>query len=259
MRQIFLQILLLITTAELLKSQDAGFSLTGKVTDCQTNKSIKGVKLKLLCSDGRSLETISDSAGNYIFDSSIIKENRQYIVSTQTEMDLGYLNSSDKFKFGAFDSIAIRNIQKDFCLSKNEGCTLRLPLLRYEKNSVTTYTFDQDVFNFDFLKEMMLDNPTFVVEIAAHNSIDEKNPLKLSEKRVEYLKNILIQKGVSKDRLVMKIYGNEKPIITTEEIKQLKTDREKEDAYKKNRRVIFNIVRKDYLPTKELNEIKPSH
>lgn len=247
MRQVLLQIFFLIIVLGHIKAQDSVFTLTGNVRDCQTNKSIKGVKLELFCSDGRFFETFSDTSGSYSFDSSVIKKNLEYFVKTQTSMNLGYLNTSDKYNFRTFDTLFTKNIKKDFCLSKNEGCGLRLPLLHYVKNSKTDYTFDQDVFDLVFLKELMEDNPTFVIEIGAHNSIDEKDALKLSENRLQYLFDVLIQSGVSKERLVLKNYGNEKPIVTAEEIKAMKTSLSKEDAYKKNRRVVFTIARRDYI------------
>lgn len=135
MKRLTLIFLLSIITLHCVNAQNAEFTLAGKISDCETHKNLKGIRLKLMCSDGRSLEIFTDSLGNYFFGSSTIKINRQYILSTRTEMDLGYLNTSEKYEFGAFDSVSIKNIKKDFCLSKRTGCTIRDTNLTSQPNN----------------------------------------------------------------------------------------------------------------------------
>lgn len=125
MKRLVFQFFLSIITFQCVNAQNAEFTLSGNISDCETHKNLKGIKLKLMCSDGRSLETFTDSLGNYFFGSSTIKINRQYIISTRTEIDLGYLNSSEKYKFETFDSVSIKNVKKDFCLSKRGYCSIR--------------------------------------------------------------------------------------------------------------------------------------
>lgn len=82
----------------------------------------------------------------------------------------------------------------------------------------------------DFLKS----NPTIEILLEGHTETGGKpeNLLKLSEERVEAVKQYLISKGISAQRLTGKGYGGTKPVVTSG------TDQTA------NRRVEFKIVKK---------------
>ena len=61
---------------------------------------------------------------------------------------------------------------------------------------------------------------------------DPKKDQKLSEDRVKTIKNYLINKGISANRLTGKGYGDSKPIASNA----------KEETRKLNRRVEFTII-----------------
>ena len=255
MRQATIIFLFLITTSCYSQGQDTIFSLTGKVTDCLTKKTLKGVALRLICSDGRILLDTTDNSGEYSFDNSIPKKNRAYVLATQPTQTLSYF--SEKFKLATIDTTTVTNIRKDFCLTVNPGCAIILPVLHYEKNSVTNFFTDSTTSDLDFLAEMMKDNPTFVIEIGAHNSFDEENQTKLSQMRVDSIQNTLIQKGIDKQRLITKVYGTDKPKVPKEDLNKMKK-KERGNADKANRRVEIIVLRKDYVPT-DAKKAKPSH
>jgi len=86
------------------------------------------------------------------------------------------------------------------------------------------------------LAAMMKHNPTIQIELAGHT--DNKGTAevlqKLSEDRVETVKNYLVQKGISADRITGYGYGATKPVAPSDT----------EENSLKNRRVEFKIVKK---------------
>jgi outer membrane protein OmpA-like peptidoglycan-associated protein len=96
----------------------------------------------------------------------------------------------------------------------------------------------------------MIDNPTIVIELAAHtDSRDtDKRNLVLSQKRAQSCVNYLIEKGIARDRMTAKGYGESRPKISDAVIAKLRTTQEKEDAHQQNRRVEFSVLRDNYVP-----------
>ncbi len=86
----------------------------------------------------------------------------------------------------------------------------------------------------DRLIKIMKDNPKMRIELRGHtdNRGDPQKLMKLSEDRVNAVKNYLIKHGISSSRIETKAFGGSKPIN--------KNDTEAEHA--KNRRVEFKIL-----------------
>lgn len=61
-------------------------------------------------------------------------------------------------------------------------------------------------------------SPTLIVEIAGHtdNIGEEKDNLRLSQRRADAIRNYLIKKGVSPDRILSKGYGEKEPVATND-------------------------------------------
>lgn len=90
------------------------------------------------------------------------------------------------------------------------------------------------------LYKLLVDNPRIVVEISSHTdsiSSDEYN-LKLSQKRAESVVKYLISKGIDKDRLVAKGYGESKPIAPNTN----PDGTDNPEGRQKNRRTEFRII-----------------
>ena len=170
----------------------------------------------------------------------------KYVVTTEVTRDLGYINSSGRYKFGTFDSVSNKNIKQDFCLVRIEPCTLGTFRIYFKKNSEEKYYVDTLSMDLESYIMFMNDNPSFVIEINSNCSFDEKNPDSLSKKRAEYLKNILIKKGINKDRVVIKALGIKHPSVTKDQINKFQSLKEKEEANRSNRIVFFQIIRKDF-------------
>ena len=83
-----------------------------------------------------------------------------------------------------------------------------------------------------FLKE----NPNIKVEIQGHtdNTGSEEYNLKLSQRRAEAVRKVLIEKyGISPDRVIAKGYGESMPIAPNDT----------EEGRAKNRRVVAKIIK----------------
>lgn len=242
-----------------LIGQDSGYSISGVVKDCQTKKSVMNVRIELYGSDGSLTETLTDSAGYYFFDSKKINLNREYVIKSYVTNNSfivgsknknGLVNSSDKHKFNTYDTLKKKFVY-DFCVYKG-GCVMRLPCVRFEKNSFLTYKIDEDSFDLEMLFQFMIDNPTFVIEISGHASKEEKNPNLLSEKRAKKIKETLVQKGIEEERLVVTFFSDKQPceIVDPDTYEISYANRNDETSYKMNRRVVMNIIRKDFTSKK---------
>jgi len=242
-----------------LIGQDNGYTISGVVMDCQTKRLAVNVRIELYGSDGSYIETLTDSAGYYFIDSRKINLNREYVIKSIVTYNSfvigstnknGLINSSDKYKFNTQDTLNKKKFVFDFCVFK-AGCVMRLPYIRFEKNSLT-YKIDEDSFDLEMLFQFLIDNPTFVVEIIGHASKEEKTPNLLSKKRANNIKEILIKKGIEEERLVVKFFADKQPYeivdVDTNEISY--ANKNEETSYKMNRRVVMNIVRKDFISKK---------
>jgi outer membrane protein OmpA-like peptidoglycan-associated protein len=112
--------------------------------------------------------------------------------------------------------------------------------------------FDLDSYNLrtvsyvelDKLVKYLNDNPTMKIELQGHTDTqgDDKHNLELSHNRAKAVYEYLISKGISKDRMTYKGYGETQPVITDEEIAAMKTDQEKKAAHQENRRTVYKIT-----------------
>ena len=86
----------------------------------------------------------------------------------------------------------------------------------------------------DRLAKMMDENPGITIELEGHtdNVGDRFKNIKLSQDRVGAVRNYLISKGVSEERITGKGYGGSKPIA----------DNSAEITRRLNRRVAFKIT-----------------
>ncbi len=124
-----------------------------------------------------------------------------------------------------------------------------------EKGGINCLSFDVDVFSFSH-NSYTLSDETIIelnklikilkevsvkVEIGAHASCNEDNPLKLSRKRSTKIINYLKNKGISRDRLKLSYYGDE--ILVELCDCQDPTYKEcSEEQHANNRRAEFRVI-----------------
>jgi OOP family OmpA-OmpF porin len=135
-------------------------------------------------------------------------------------------------------NITVKKFGKDFHFNNIElpladGPSEFTQFLRIKlvKSYVRGYTLDHlyfDVNKWDIKPEAYptLDklyasfkkSSTLVVEIAGHtdNVGEEKDNLRLSQRRADAIRNYLIKKGISADRILSKGYGEKEPVATND-------------------------------------------
>jgi peptidoglycan-associated lipoprotein len=128
----------------------------------------------------------------------------------------------------------------------------------------------ESMVSLDKLVETLNDNPNVTIELMSHtDSRDtEEYNMELSQKRAQSVVDYLIAKGIQRDRLTAKGYGETSPktvdasivkdspflrlgvTLTEQYINTLANDEQKEIAHQINRRTEFRVLRTDYEPAK---------
>lgn len=98
----------------------------------------------------------------------------------------------------------------------------------------------------DKLKEYLLENPSFHLELSGHTDTrgDATENQKLSEGRAISVKNYLVSKGIAANRITALGKGESQPIHSDAYILGLKSEQEKENAHQENRRTEYLFIPK---------------
>lgn len=246
------------------------FTIEGVVTDCKFKETVPGVTIKLVGSDGSSVETKTDAAGYYKFADNgqdrFINPGTSYIISTaiapeiKTQLaPLGFLNSSDKAKETTVGVEEAKTFKHDFCLVPIER-EIRFPDVLYDLGKYDLRPESKD--SLDFLYQTLVDNPNLVIELSSHTDYrDPKNNQTLSENRAKACVDYLVSKGIPAERMVPKGYAASRPLEFTDaegnkivlsqkyidKVSKGKSKEEYEALMQKNRRTVFTVLRKDYV------------
>ncbi len=231
------------------------FSIAGKVEDNKTEEKIPNTTVKLIGSDGSTLEDKTGDDGSFRF---MLRPNTDYVIVTRQEE---YLKGKSKVTTkGVGESkefnttIAMSPIDKP----------IDLPNIFFDLESAELRPESRVAL--DRLIEILNDNPNITIELSAHTDIrgsDEFN-MKLSQKRAQSVVDYLVEHGVNPDRLMAKGYGSDKPkridvkmarkypfleegdVLTPEFIENIETEEKQEIAHQINRRTEFKVLSTDY-------------
>lgn len=112
------------------------------------------------------------------------------------------------------------------------GKVMRLDALIFHQRSAVISPESYPELN--TVADMLHSNPNMVIQLEGHTDTrgDKNLNLKLSEDRVESVKNYLVRRGVSKSRIKLKAYGGSQPLSMENT----------EEAHKLNRRVEVRII-----------------
>ena len=249
------------------------FKIEGVVTDCKFKETIPGITIKLVGSDGSSVETKTDAAGYYSFAENgtgrYVNPNTSYVITTQVGNEIktlqatqGFLNSSDKVKETTVGVEEAKTFQHDFCLVPIQK-EIRFPDVLYDLGSAALRPESQDSLN--FLYQTLIDNPTFVIELSSHTDYRGSDPAnqKLSEARAKSCVDYLVSKGIPAARMKPVGYGEKHPLVVfdtdgktvlftlTEQYINKTTKGQPKEVYEalmqKNRRTVFGVLSKDFV------------
>jgi len=210
-------------------------NVSGVILDAETQISLADVTVVLLDANGEEVATVnSNQKGEYTFP---VDSFLDYTI-------LAYKNGFER-NSTSFDTntnlVATfkRNITLDVkpaeIVETKEKAFIKIDNILFDFNSdkiknISTITLNTIVAT---LKQ----NPEIKVDIKAHTDIQGSNKynLNLSDKRAASTMNYLLSKGISKDRLTSKGYGESQPLVDCKTCSDAQ--------HEINRRVEFIIVR----------------
>ncbi|MFP5471706.1 MAG: OmpA family protein [Bacteroidia bacterium] len=194
-----------------------------------------------------NLDLINNTTGEIIL-SQALDNTGKYMVTLPSGGNYGIAVKADKYLFHSenFDiplGTGYRLYEKNVDLKKVEvGKSIVLRNIFYDLDKATLRP--ESKAELERLNRLMIENPTLKIELSGHTDSrgsDAYNQ-KLSENRARAVVDYLINLGISKDRLVFVGYGEQKPILTDDEINKLKIESEREEAHQQNRRTEFKIL-----------------
>ncbi len=229
------------------------YSMQGVVFDKLSNTPISGARVTVVGTDGSNFSTLTDDAGNFQFvedgKDRFIKENTTY--SILAEMD-GFLVVKDQVTTVGLDE-STTFVKEYFLQPFDRVEDIRMPEVQYETGKWTLTEAGKD--SLEFLYRVLVDNPTIVIELAAHTDTrdSEQRNMVLSQNRAQSVVNYLVTKGIDPARMVPKGYGESRPRISDKQIAAMKTKEEQEAAHQQNRRTVFRVISSDYVPKENGN------
>lgn len=173
----------------------------GKVTDAKTNKGVKASIHYSSIPTGSINGKFNDST--YSFE---IFGTARYQITAEAK---GY--NPRTVIVDPEDISEGHRIQRDIRLTP-AGETIRLNHLIFPqgKSVIAESSYDE----LDEIAQMMMENERIMIQLEGHTDSqgNAKGNMKLSQKRVEAVKNYLVSKGVSKNRIKTKAFGGTQPL-----------------------------------------------
>lgn len=211
--------------------------LKGIISDKKTGKLLEAT-VEIYDNDENKLVGTfkSNSAtGKYMVS---LPAGRNYGISVKKK---GYLFYSENFVIPK--DAAFRVVKKDVKLDKLEvGKKVVLKNIFYDYNKANLRGSSYNELS--KVIELLKSNPKMKIELSAHTDSrggDAYNN-KLSQARAQSCVDYLVKKGVIKNRLVAKGYGEKQLLVTDAEIEKLTSEVAKEEEHQKNRRTEFKII-----------------
>ncbi len=231
------------------------FSITGLVKDEKTGQPVTGALVQLIASDGANMQTEVGAGGEFKFN---LNPNVDYIFLASKK---GYLNGKEKETTRGQDKS--REFLTTILLTAFDK-PIELPNILYDFGKWDLRP--ESMVSLDRLVETLNDNPNITIELMSHtDSRDtEEYNLDLSQKRAQSVVDYLVAKGIARDRLTARGYGESEPkvadavivsdnpflkagvALTEQYINTLQNDEQKEIAHQINRRTEFRVLRTDY-------------
>lgn len=196
--------------------------LKGRVLDAKTSQ---GIAADLLFTSATERESRKANRGLYEV---VLAGEQTYHVTIEAE---GYISSYQTLNLTENKNDVL---EVDFRLQAIEvGVTVNLKNVLFKQSS--TELLPESKEELDVVVSFMRTNPKVKISLAGHtdNRGVHKDNVKLSQARVEKVKDYLVSKGIAAKRISGKGYGGIKPIANNDS----------DESRKLNRRVEFTIVK----------------
>jgi peptidoglycan-associated lipoprotein len=231
------------------------FSIVGVVKNEKTDEIIPEALIKSIGSDGITLDAKTGRDGIFRFtlkpgtDYVFIAEKPGFLKGKERESTKG-ISQSTEFKTEIFLASIEAPIEVENIFFDLDKADLR----------------PESMVSLDKLVETLNDNPNVVIELGSHTDsrASDAYNLDLSRRRAQSVVNYLIEKGISRNRLVPKGYGESQPktvdkkdnaaysflpagtVLSESFIAGLADEDRQEMAHFLNRRTEFKVLRTDY-------------
>jgi outer membrane protein OmpA-like peptidoglycan-associated protein len=210
------------------KDQDE-VTVTGQVLDSSSGK-LKGAKIYMSILGQEEERTFYLSAdGNFR-----IQIPKGKTVRLRAEKD-GYVGQIQTFKFDE-QSYVFRGPQTSLNIDPLKvDAQISLHPIFFEQSKPTI--LNQSFGELEYLVEVLQEHPQISIQVEGHtdNVGDIKALVKLSEERAEAVRNFLVDKGISPERVSVKGFGPARPV----------NDNMNDEQRKANRRVEVRITKVD--------------
>ncbi len=196
----------------------------GKVLNAKTGESIPA-KITFAAESTISPQSPVVEAQSTGYETTVPSSAR-YVVTVEAR---GFISAREKLDIQTYE---MKDLEMTFRLQPIEvGTTVELKDVLFEQSKTTL--LPQSFDELDLVVSFMKSNPNVRIELAGHTDnrgIPSQN-VKLSQGRVDKVKEYLTSKGIEAKRITGKGFGGSKPIASNES----------EDTRKLNRRVEFTI------------------
>jgi outer membrane protein OmpA-like peptidoglycan-associated protein len=204
-----------ILIVDLILEKDPGFSLMAKITDYKTGASLDNVKIKITDENGNKTEFVTPADGIYLspITGKKLNDNLFYKIELSKQ---GYVSKTLEFR---------KKLEKPGIVDLTESLDLSLGKIELGTDvgklvSINPIYFDVNKSNIrpdaaielDKIVKIMNEYPVMVLELGSHT--DCRSPkaynLSLSDKRAKASAAYIVSKGIKKDRIYGKGYGESK-------------------------------------------------
>jgi peptidoglycan-associated lipoprotein len=243
------------------------FTLEGVVTDDRTLQPVQGVAVKIVGTNGKSVQDLTDNKGHYSFNKNQVSPGTTYEILVSKK---DYFNEKGKETTVGLERS--KDLAHNFVIRPIPKKPVVLPDILYDLDKYDLKPQFQD--SLQGLIATLDANETIVVELASHTDSrgsDERNDV-LSQRRAQSVVDYLISRGIDPDRLIAKGYGKRVPralakditkdgvffksgtVLNDSVINLLPNTQEKEAAHALNRRTEFSILRNDFIPKQKVTK-----
>jgi outer membrane protein OmpA-like peptidoglycan-associated protein len=214
-----------------VEMQKYDYAAEGLVLNGETGQPLEGATVVLTDGQDNVLETLTtDASGKYAFP---LKPESDYRIKVEKE---NFFKQSARISTKGKPNGVIRTDFKLFPLVVDQVVRLENIFYDYNKSNIRP----DAAVELDKLVATLQDNPTVKIELSSHTDCRGKDAynLKLSEKRAKSAVDYIISKGIPKDNITSKGYGESQPS------ESCVCEKCSEGEHQRNRRTEFKVLSK---------------
>jgi peptidoglycan-associated lipoprotein len=241
----------------------------GVVRDVDTQKPVAGAKVKLVGSDGSTVELTTDANGVYKFDKNGTEQYVKPNVTYQIYASMANFFNSDKVRFTTVGDETSKTFDQALTLKSIEK-PIELPNIFYDLGKAELRP--ESMVSLDGLVNTLNENPGITIKLGSHTDSrgDDKSNQVLSQARAQSVMDYLVSKGIEIERLTALGYGETAPktlasnlvtaagftipagtALVEKYILKLKVKEDQEEAFQQNRRTDFLVLTTNFVSAKK--------